>query len=1085
MKKLLFSLLASAALGLSAENLLPAKMDWNTWRCWIAPDYKVATPRRACFAKNALQLNIPLQKAKNGAVLLYTFVPLEDRQDYRLTFTVKTSRSAELSVGAGVRQKPHYPLFTSKRLQIHPGELQYDWSFRFNRRKKIPADAPSAISFHLGNFIDSEVEIRNVKLEKVDPCPKLNDEWTAFVNASVYREAPAIIPERWTYSANGRQETDIFPIKVKAVKGKIDCLPLMPKHEPRSCVMLMTEVESDRDRTVRLGLAADWYFTFYCNGKEYYSTSRLEKAGNGTTRFSPDNHPVDFELKKGKNTIAIKVFPGSNGWFLMYGPTAKLPRHQMWQNLAEWYLPTVLIKNGSGWKTAALGKLVVQPGTALDFSGAVHTPAGKFGRLILNDKGEPVFERDAKNPVRFFGANGPFSGAGSGTYPYETNVRDDGFVIKDWAPMNRAQFEAFAKEYARSLRALGMNHIRFHIESRCWYGTKEERDRNWFMISELKKQGCYLNISIYDHRGSGFASSHPRRIGLLLLTDEAKARFRENAKTILDTVNPYTGTRLADDPQLVTVEFSNEEEGCMIWTNLKGTRVTANEIQLFNRRFREFLSAKYKNIAALNNAWKSSFDSFEKITVPRGLLSGTAKDSPKSRDFIECCTELQSRMMEFCEKTIREFGYKGLIGQFDVPVWFGDNAVRSRYSQIALGHSYWSHAIGLNLNTQRDAIRGSRAATMQSAVSSAVLYWRNLAAAKFADRPYFVTETNHCPPNPYSYEFGLVMGGYSAFQNFRAVLPHSGPVTLTPERLSAFNIGSNPVARGSLSLIYALFRRGDAAPSTHNVALQVSPELTKFFQPVSPEQTKLALMTGFSMEFPSTPRPAGVRSSVPHDLAIPATRTDGLYKSELDDAIGAGSGKDRMFSADEFADLLRKRGILSASNLSVPAQGIYQTDNAQITMFTAEKKLEVRTPRTQGACLTAGSSADLGDFAIESTSSDGCISLVSVDGLPLSASRRMLLIFTTATANKNGTVSYRGAFLHGWSNGDPVPMLRTGKFNASLKHSDTAGFKLYALALDGTRREEIPLKSENGRLKINVNTDKLKKASVYFELIQE
>lgn len=64
-------------------------------------------------------------------------------------------------------------------------------------------------------------------------------------------------------------------------------------------------------------------------------------------------------------------------------------------------------------------------------------------------------------------------------------------------------------------------------------------------------------------------------------------------------------------------------------------------------------------------------------------------------------------------------------------------------------------------------------------------------------------------------------------------------------------------------------------------------------------------------------------------------------------------------------------------------------------------------------------------------------------------------------------------------------MLRTGKFNASLKHSDTAGFKLYALALDGTRREEIPLKSENGRLKINVNTDKLKKASVYFELIQE
>lgn len=64
-------------------------------------------------------------------------------------------------------------------------------------------------------------------------------------------------------------------------------------------------------------------------------------------------------------------------------------------------------------------------------------------------------------------------------------------------------------------------------------------------------------------------------------------------------------------------------------------------------------------------------------------------------------------------------------------------------------------------------------------------------------------------------------------------------------------------------------------------------------------------------------------------------------------------------------------------------------------------------------------------------------------------------------------------------------MLRTDKFKVKLKRSDTSGFKLYTLALDGTRHKEIPLKSENGRLKNNVNTDKLKEASVYFELIQE
>lgn len=96
----------------------------------------------------------------------------------------------------------------------------------------------------------------------------------------------------------------------------------------------------------------------------------------------------------------------------------------------------------------------------------------------------------------------------------------------------------------------------------------------------------------------------------------------------------------------------------------------------------------------------------------------------------------------------------------------------------------------------------------------------------------------------------------------------------------------------------------------------------------------------------------------------------------------------------------------------------------------------------------------------------------------------MLLIFTTSAANRNGKISYDGAFLHGWNNGEPIPMLRTGKFHASLKQKRPAEYKLYALALDGTRREEIPLEKENGNLKITVDTDKLKEASVYFELIR-
>ncbi len=1080
-KKSLTVLASVLAALLSAENLLPNTLSEGAWRCWVNANYKVKTAAGDYFNNDALTLDIPLQKAVAGHVLLYSLIPLEEGQDYRLTFSLETSRAAEVVVAAGIRQKPHYVDFCSKKLTVHPGKHEYDWSFRFTRKAGFPQDAPSAISLQLGNLIDSKISVRNVTLSKVEPCPIPQDEWTAFVNASVYKAAPKTIPKEWVYSSNGRNSTPIYPIKLKAVQGKIDCLPLMPKHEARSCVMLMTEIESDCERTVRLGMAANWYFSFYCNGKLLYSTSRFKKPGNISKRFSPDDHPIDFVLKKGKNTLAIKVFPGNDGWFFRYGATKELPRHQAWQDLKDGYLPTVILKDGSGWMRAAIGKLVPQPGTVLDLSASVPVPAGKFGRLKLNEKGQPVFENEPNRPVRFFGCNQPFKNGE--LYPYETNLCYNGQLHKHDKPISRADFDVYAREYARAFRSLGMNHIRFHLESRCWHGTAEERDRHWFMLSELKKQGCYLNISIYDHLGSVFPESHPRRIGLLLLTEEAKARFRSNTETILNTVNPYTGIKLKDDPQLVGVEFSNEEEGCIIWPQLKGTKVGAAELALFDGKFREFLVKKYGDVTKLNEAWQTKHQSFDEIKVPMWLLAECAEDSPRSRDFIECVTVLQMAMMEFCRATVREIGYKGLIGQFDVPVWFGDNAVRNRYSQMALAHSYWSHAIRTHYLKQHDSLRGFSAATTQSAIETGALYWRNLAATKFADRPLFVTETNHCMPNPYSYEFGLVMGAYSAFQGFSALLPHCLPVDFKPRRIEPFRMGSNPIAKASNLLLYSLFMRGDVTPSKHNVSLQVAPELIQYFQPVSPEQTKVALMTGFSMEFPGAERPEGVRKDVPRDISIPATRTDGLYKPELDDAAGAGSGKDKVFSAAEFAETLRARGILGSGNISDPKKGIYQSDTGELTLRSKEKKLEVRTPRTQGACLLAGDSAMLGDFAIESTSVDGCIALTSADDKTLSASERMILVFSTAPANYKAKISYTGSFWHGYVNDEPIPMVRTGKFSASLKNPAASSFKLYALALDGTRREEIPLKVENGVVKIAVNTGNQKEASVFFELV--
>ena len=79
MKQLFFLLSTLFTLLLPAENLLPKTMSWETWRCWVHPEFRVETPRKEYFRNNALCLNIPLQKAEWSRVLLYKLVPLRSR----------------------------------------------------------------------------------------------------------------------------------------------------------------------------------------------------------------------------------------------------------------------------------------------------------------------------------------------------------------------------------------------------------------------------------------------------------------------------------------------------------------------------------------------------------------------------------------------------------------------------------------------------------------------------------------------------------------------------------------------------------------------------------------------------------------------------------------------------------------------------------------------------------------------------------------------------------------------------------------------------------------------------------------------
>jgi hypothetical protein len=64
-------------------------------------------------------------------------------------------------------------------------------------------------------------------------------------------------------------------------------------------------------------------------------------------------------------------------------------------------------------------------------------------------------------------------------------------------------------------------------------------------------------------------------------------------------------------------------------------------------------------------------------------------------------------------------------------------------------------------------------------------------------------------------------------------------------------------------------------------------------------------------------------------------------------------------------------------------------------------------------------------------------------------------------------------------------LMQTGKLKAALKVAAPEGMTLFALGMDGTRKEKLQLKTGNGSLKIEIDTAKLKNGPTpFFEIVR-
>lgn len=815
-------------------------------------------------------------------------------------------------------------------------------------------------------------------------------------------------------------------------------------------VTVLFEDGREKSFDVRQGRdVADWWRPIgQSNGLPVWSKpNRSEKVGLYLSRFDLGPRPSRIR----RVTLATA---GASIWIVV-GATLST-------KALSFDMPPWTAEAGKAWKAVAMDDLVVQPGSALDFSAMVDGgPAGRFGRVRLNDAGKMVFEKDPNRILRFFGAS-----------------IDGGVVTRDGANPTKEDID----RWCQAVRLQGYNLARPHfLDHFLMQGAKADLewdearlDLFWYMVHALKTNGIYLYLDAMTSwagylKGSGWGSS-PKTHDLktrMYFDPAARSNWILGVRRLFTTVNPYTGTTLASDPQVAVIVFLNEQE--------------INQLGSVRTPWTRWLEARYTNRENLARAWTDgkgrTFLAPDETFATVPWIPG--EPGPRGVDAGLFLYELNRDMARWFHDEIRAMGYSGLVSQFDCYKDLAYSSVRGHLPTVSM-HAYHAHPNGYD---QKGAT-----VDQESSLSDAAGWFRSMAGTRYLDRPFLVTEYGHVFWNRTRREEGFVVGAYGALQGYDTLMAHAGVVKLSGGRpIAPFRCGIDPVARAAQVVASLLYHRGDVAPAPHRYAVELSasrifggaetPTLAN--KTLGGEHTRLALVTGLGLTAPHL-KPMDPVGRVKVDGTLDLSGTASVENTTF--ASRTVEGAASPFSAQDFLETLKAKGLLPKANRTQVAKGIFESETGEILLDKGRQEIHVVTPRFAGAALRSNAALDLGPLRIQGTTVDSAVAVASLDGKALSQSGRLLLVLITDALNEGMTFdSPERVRLE--KIGGPVTLLETTVARLRLRHDHPATLKLTALSMNGARGAAIPVTVDGNDLVLTIDTAALPGGpTVFFEL---
>ena len=580
----------------------------------------------------------------------------------------------------------------------------------------------------------------------------------------------------------------------------------------------------------------------------------------------------------------------------------------------------------------------------------------KDGQFIHSGNGEPV---------RFWGVNGPPEG------------------------LNGEEL----RRCARILAKHGVNMVRVHGGYFDEAGNVDiARVKHAIEIVEaMKAEGIYTHFSIYfplwlspkpDTQWLPGYDGEKKPFSALFFNPDFQAKYRSWWAALLTTPSPATGKRLVDESAVASLEMQNEDS-LFFWTFNPATIPDA-EMRMLEKQFGDWLVKKYRSLDAAFAKWgglKVARDAAQEGRVSfRPLWNLAHEKTARDQDAAAFLFETQVHFYADTHAFLRKLGFKGpitasnwitaspeILGPLEkLSYTAGDFIDRHGYFDCNQQgqESAWSIRDGHSYS-DRSALRmdGGKPGEPRQIVHPAM-------DPHYNNMPSMISETTWNRPNRFRSEAPLFYAAYGALQHSDAIIHFAfdgDQWSVKPRFYMQPWTLMTPAMMGQFPAAALIFRRGlvTSGQALAEVALNTN-DLVHLNGTPLPQDASLDELRLKDVPANSEPKPGQRLDPLLH------------YAGRTNVNFTQGPGSVKLTDASKFIDHVGKTVSSTTGELKLDYGNGVLTINAAGAQGVSGMLKSAGTVQTK-------------DLTITSDLDPGHIVAVSLDGLPLATSQRILL----------------------------------------------------------------------------------------------